>query len=146
MEMLNGWHQVLNQKAHQEDMIFVLDQGPVYMLTILTLFGPERIRPNNLKKWWDRAFHRWAETLDLVIWLDTSLPELVDRIRAREIWHGVKDKGDVAAYQYLESYRQAYESVIARLITCSDQLKVVRVDTGQSTLEETVKKSSLSFI
>ena len=140
MVILNGWYRVLNQRAFKEDKIYILDQGPVYMLVELTLFGPERIKQSNVELWWDHAFRNWAETIDLVIWLDASLPIIVERIRSREIWHSVKDRSDDDAYQYLEFYRRAYESVISRLMTCSTTLKVLRLDTGQNSLKETVEK------
>jgi deoxyadenosine/deoxycytidine kinase len=140
MEMLNGWNRVLEQQAHQERALFILDQGPVYMLMNLTLFGPERIKPDHLPNWWDQVFHRWANAVDLVVWLDAALPELVSRVRAREIWHGVKDRNDADACEYLESYWRAYDTVVSHLTAASQKLKVLRVDTGQYTLEETVKK------
>jgi deoxyadenosine/deoxycytidine kinase len=138
--ILNGWHRVLNQRAFKEDKIYILDQGAIYLLVELTLFGPERIKQSNVKLWWDHVFRNWAETIDLVIWLDTSLPVLVERIRSREIWHSIKDRNDDDAYQYLELYRRAYESVISRLMTCSTTLKVFRLDTGQNSLKETLEK------
>jgi len=139
MVMLNGWHQELKQEALKSESIIILDQGPVYMLTILTMFDAGSLKSNNSEKYWDRAFRCWAETLDLVIWLDTSLPELVERIRTRQIWHKVKDRSDVDAYRYLESYRQGFENVISRLKACSNTLRILRLNTGRNSLEETMK-------
>lgn len=140
MVMLNGWHQVLNQRALNGESVIILDQGPVYMIAFETLFGCARLKSNTSNKYWDRAFLRWAETLDLVICLDTSLPVLVDRIRKRETKHGIRTLGDKDAYQYLEFYRQAYESVVSRLLSCSTDLKVLRIDTGKFSLRESVER------
>lgn len=139
MVMLNGWHQELKQKALKSESIIILDQGPVYMLTILTMFEAGSLRSNNSEKYWNRAFRCWAGTLDLVVWLDTSLPILVERIRTREIWHKVKDRSDVDAYKYLETYRQGFENVISRLKPYSNTLKILHLDTGRNSLEETMK-------
>jgi len=138
--LINGWHQVLNRKAFKGESIFILDQGPVYMIAFETLFGSGTFESNAAKKFWDHAYHCWAETLDLVIWLDASLPVLLERIHKRESRHSIKGVGDVDAFQYLESYRQAFESVISRLIICSKTLKVLRIDTGQYSIKETVEK------
>lgn len=137
--ILNGWQQVLNQKALKGKSVFILDQGPIYMITFETLFGSTMFESNTSKKYWDRAFHIWAETLDLVIWLDASLPVLVERIRKRKTKHGIKGLYDVDAYQYLESYHQAYESVVSKLTDCSNTIKLLHLDTGLNSLEETVE-------
>jgi cytidylate kinase len=136
--LLNGWFQLLNQKAQKEDSYIVLDKGPVYFLMMLNMFGSDWLKSNSTKQWWDYIYHQWAETLDLVIWLDTALPILVDRVRGRENWHSVKDRPDHDAYQHLESYRQVYEAVISRLAACSKKFKVLHVDTGKYSLLETV--------
>ena len=138
--VLNGWHQVIYRKALKDDKIFILDQGPVYMLMILTLLCAERMKPNKMEKWWDHSIRNWAETLDLVIWLDTSLPMLLERIRGREKRHGAKEIADIDAYQYLKSCRQAYESVTSRMELYSDSFKVLRLDSGKNSLEESVEK------
>ena len=138
MLILNGWYRMLKQRAYQNGKIVILDQGPVYMLTVLSLFGPERIKSNYMLRWWEESYRHWAETLHLVIWLDTSLPVLVERIRRREIWHSVKDRDEENAYQYLESYRNGYESVISKLVAYSKTLKILHLDTGQNSLEETM--------
>lgn len=137
---LNGWHEVLNKKNHKGVSVLILDQGPVYMIAYETLFGFPRFESNAFKKYLDRAFHCWAETLDLVIWLDTSLPVLLERIHQREKQHSVKDLGDVDAYQYLESYRKVYDNVVSRLKACSSKLRVLRIDTGQYSPEKAVEK------
>ena len=138
--LLYGWHERLHVKALENESVFVLDQGPVYMMAYETLFGTGRIQSEFSRRSWDHVFHRWAETLDMVIWLDTHLPVLTERIRKRETRHGVKSKSDADAYQYLASYRQAYEYVISRLTACSDKLKILSFDTGENSLDETLSK------
>ena len=138
--MINGWHQVLNQKALTRESIIILDQGPVYMIAFERLFGYARYETSISKKYWERAFQRWAETVDRLIWLDTSAQVLVERIRKRETMHGIKSLNDKDACQYLESYRQTYESVISSLVACSNALKVLCIDTGRFSLEATVAK------
>jgi deoxyadenosine/deoxycytidine kinase len=138
--ILNGWHRLLNQKALKGESVFILDQGPIYMIAFENLFGPEMGESNSSKKYWDHAYRCWAETLEVVIWLDAALPVLVDRIRTRETRHTVKSVGDQDAYQYLETYRQAYESVVSRMNTVSGSLKVLRLDTGENSLDMTVER------
>jgi len=136
--ILHGWHKVLDQKTFKVNSIFILDQGPVYMITFETLFGSTMFESNISKKYWERTFYTWSKTLDLVIWLDASLPVLVERIRKRETRHGIKGLYDMDAYRYLEAYHQAYDSVISKLRINSNKLKVLPIDTGQYSLEDTI--------
>jgi deoxyadenosine/deoxycytidine kinase len=138
--MINGWHKILNAKSLNSKQVYILDQGPIYMLTFETLFGSARFVRNPSKRYWDRVYQDWADTIDLVVWLDTSLPILVERIRNRETKHGLKDVDDSYAYQCLGSYRLVYEYVVSRMLACSNKIRVLRLDTGRNSLDEAVEK------
>jgi shikimate kinase len=140
MVILKGWHRVLGRQASKNGTIVVLDHGPVAMLASLRFFGPENLKSQSAKKWWDSTYKQWADTLDMVIWLDTSDATLVERIRARDVWHRVKVKSDSEAFEFLARWRPVYEQVISELTVDSHGPKVFHLDTGQESLDETVSR------
>ena len=86
-------------------------------------------------KWWQTAFQDWANTLDLIIWLDAADRILIERIQARYKWHVMKGKQEDEIIQFLGEYRQAYEDVISMLLLNSAHLEILRLDTSLETIE-----------
>jgi thymidylate kinase len=138
MVILKGWPRLLALRTAKNGAVVVLDHGPVSMLAFLRLFGPENLKSQRAKPWWVSRYQQWADTLDMVIWLDTSDATLVERIRARDVWHGVKAKSDPDAFDFLARWRAVYEQVISELTVDSHGPKVFHLDTGQESLDETV--------
>ena len=80
-------------------------------------------------------FNQWAQTLDLVIWLDAPEEILIERIRSRDKWHPVKESPAQEMRDYLLRYQSAYEHVISQL-SAIRELKVLRFNTGCQTPED----------
>ena len=135
MATLNGWQHELVQQAASPNAIVLLDQGPVFLLTELYVFGPKSLRGRSAMKWWQTAFQDWANTLDLIIWLDAADRILIERIQARYKWHVMKGKQEDEIIQFLGEYRQAYEDVISMLLLNSAHLEILRLDTSLETIE-----------
>ena len=144
MVILLGWHRRLRRSSSNRCQVIVLDQGPICSLMLLQLFGPETLRSAGAKKWWNRVCRRWADTLDTMIWLDAPTATLIERVRAREKWHGVKDKSEAEAFEYLERYREAYRRVIACLAV-NDDLQILKFDTAQESLDGVVDQILAEF-
>jgi broad-specificity NMP kinase len=142
---LKGWHRVLARQVSGNDKVIVLDQGPVFMLAWLYGFGPERLKSHIAKTWWDTMYKQWADALNIVIWLDTSDMTLVERIRARDVWHGVKEKSNSDACEFLARWRAANEQVLSALTAEAKGPKVFRFDTAQKCLDETVNRVLVLF-
>jgi len=115
MIILTGWQQELERKVFDERRFVVLDEGPICYLTRLLAFGSESIKGQSAQSWWNKMFHLWAETLDIVIQFDLPDAMLVERIRAREMWQEVKALSDQEAINYLGCFRAAQEHVLAAL-------------------------------
>ena len=49
MSILVGWSSLLRKEARDGNKVIILDQGPVYLLTEMRLFGPEYLRQKQLK-------------------------------------------------------------------------------------------------
>ena len=135
MAILNGWHHLLRRGVGNDGKVVVLDQGPVFLLAELHMFGPESLRSRSANKWWEGMYRQWAATLDMVVWLDTSDTHLLERIRARDKWHVMKEKAEPEISQFLAHYRVAYEQVISSLTSNHNSPKVLRFDTAQESLD-----------
>lgn len=128
MAILNGWHHLL-RRGKKDGKIIVLDQGPVFMLTQLHMFGPESLRNQSAIKWWQGIYSQWATVLNMVVWLDASNTRLLERIRTRDQWHLVKNSTKPEVFEFLSTYRAAYEQVISMLIENHGSPKLLRFDT-----------------
>jgi thymidylate kinase len=140
MVILRGWHQMLGKQRSTNDTVVVLDQGPVFLLACLYGFGPERLKSQSAKKWWDGMYKQWANSLDMVIWLDTLDTTLVERIRARYKWHGNKKRSDPEAFEFLARWRAAYAQVLSALTAEATGPKLLRFDTAQKCPDEIVNR------
>lgn len=114
---LHVLHELVEQEASKNDHPIVLDEGPVYMLTRLRVFGGSAIESASFESWWQAAISQWASTMDAIVWLDADNPILAQRIRTRPKPHTVKDMSDSAVYQFLARYRIAFEKVISEMTT-----------------------------
>jgi hypothetical protein len=111
----------------------VLDEGAVYMLARLLVFGGERVQTPAFQQWWSSAIEQWANILDILVWLDAPDSVLTHRLRTRQQAHPVKALPDEAAAQFMASYRDAYNRVI-RALSATPSLSVVSVRTDQEPL------------
>lgn len=98
----------------------LLDEGPVYMLSRMLVFGGSRLDAPGLRRWWRDAVMRWGATLGLVVWLDAPDAVLSARIRRRAQPHPVKGLDDISIAAFLRDYRQAYEHVLDELGVAAD--------------------------
>jgi thymidylate kinase len=117
----------------------VLDEGPVYMLARLRVYGGERIRSAAFERWWQREVEHWARRVDLVVWLDAPDPVLLGRLRARPQFHRVERRSDADAGRFFASYRRAYESVVGGLAGGSGP-RVVRARSDRESIEQLVHR------
>ena len=136
MVYLRGWPSVLKQQASSHTTTILLDHGPVFKLAKLLAFGPERLRSGGFSKWWNEMFEQWASTLDVIIWLDASDRDLMERINTRTQRHAVKGQSEREASVFLARYRTSYEQILKRL-TASGRPTLLHFDTSQASLEQT---------
>jgi hypothetical protein len=145
MVILSGWHRLLKRPGSDTGQVIVIDQGPVSMLTILWVDGPETLRSSPGKEWWIRTCKQWANALDELIWLDAANATLLERIRARDTWHKLKEEPDTEALECLGRYRETYGQVISLLTATNDDLKVLAFDTAREPLDGLVDNLLLEF-
>ena len=96
--------------------LVVLDEGPVFALTWLRVYGGERLAGSAAyARWVQRTLAAWARVLDAVVWLDASDPVLAQRIRSRVKPHRVKHQSDPEIAAFAARYRTEFASVILAL-------------------------------
>jgi shikimate kinase len=112
---LQALERLLRREAVRSHSAIVLDEGPVYMLSRLRVFGGEAIESPSFERWWRGAVGRWAEALDAVVWLDAPDAVLARRVRARGRPYPLNDTSETALCKLFSSYRAAFERVISEL-------------------------------
>ena len=139
MAMLQGWSKILEKKAEGNHKLILLDQGPVFLMTILFEFGPESLRNPEIKGYWGKIKEKWIHTLDMLIWLDTSDEILIDRIRTRPDKHLMKNKTDQEIKEFLAKYRRAYERLINTFMMNNPEIRVFQMDTGKNSVDDLIR-------
>jgi hypothetical protein len=131
---------ILEEPTSQRGGGVVLDEGAVYMLARLRVYGGERIRGDAFERWWRSAIDRWANILDIIVWLDAPDPVLIHRLRARQQDHTVKGLSDDAIRGFIGSYRAAYDRVIGALAAANGPT-VLTVRSDQESMSHTVQRA-----
>jgi hypothetical protein len=132
---LKGWHHVLARQASRTEGIILLDQGPVFILSWLSEFGPEGLKRQSTGTWWDNMIKQWATALAVVIHLDAPDAVLMERINSRGKPHAVKGKPEQEMHRFLARGRTSMEAVVSRLAVDGSP-RVLRFDTGQESPDQ----------
>ncbi len=145
MTILNGWHKSLIQKSKKNGRTIVLEEGGICLMAKLHCFGSDLIKSQLASPWWTRIYTQWGQALSLVVFLDVPGPELVARVRSRNVAHEISDLTDAEAVRWFESLQAGQESMIAQLQAKGSKLKVFRANSGiQST--EKIHKDLLTMM
>ncbi len=131
MTILKGWPALLRKQVTDANRLIILDQGPIYLMAEMCLFGPEYLKQPPAEYLWQNLFESWCSTLDMIVYLDASDDILLNRIRTRDQEHVVKNQSATAVYEFLNLYRCAYEFLLSRLMLKKNGLEVIQIDTGQ---------------
>jgi hypothetical protein len=140
MAMLNGWAELLDKAAIKHGNDLLLDQGPIFLISTIFEFGPLPLSSPYFRKWRTKIYGMWADTLDLIIYLDSSDEILMKRIRSRSEYHIVKDQSDQVLIDFLKRYRSAYNRAIEHIESCNRHIRLLRYDSGKYSLDELVNK------
>jgi thymidylate kinase len=114
-------------------------------LAELNIFGPECIKNHRGKEWLDKIYSDWANTLDMLVWLDTSDSALMKRVRTRRKWHLIKEQSDQEAIDFNASFRETYQRLISMLSVSANSPTVIGFNTGQESLDAIVDKLLLAL-
>lgn len=112
----------------------VFDEGPVYVLARMLVFGGDNIRTRGFERWWQRALAEWAPMLDAVIWVDAPDAVLAARIHTRSQWHPLQGAAGDEMSGFLNAYREAFRRVLGELCVAGGP-RLWTVDTGRESVE-----------
>ena len=138
MTILSGWSALLRKESQDGSKAIILDQGPLYLLAEMRVFGPEYLRQKAAERLWQDLYGRWIATLHMVVWLDAADEVLLDRIRTRRQEHIVKTEPATVVFEFLDRYRTEYEHLLSILTTKMASLRVLRFDTGRQQPQDIV--------
>ncbi len=138
MSILKGWSFVLDREVKKSSQVVVLDQGPVYLLAEMMEFGTKYQKSEYAEKFWQKIFNQWADTLNLIVWLDAEDNMLMKRIQTREKGHMVKLEPAPKVFDFLQRYRRAYDYVISMMEINPSGPRILRFDTGIQRSEEII--------
>ena len=141
---LNGWGGQLIRQA-SDNGVLILDQGPVFMISMLILFREEQMRNPFFMKWWKNILQKLGHVLDGIIWLDASDEVLARRINAREQDHAIKGTSLFQARDFLERRRVVLNWAIALLRAGYRMPEVRSYDTGQRSVKDIADELSREF-
>lgn len=141
MVYLQAWHDRLERHPPDLDGVTVFDHGPMFRLALLREFRPEILRSDRGEKWWNAMFEKWANTLDLIIYLEAPDEILLDRIEKRHRRHAVKGQSQENAYNFFTRYRRAYQPLLDRLVS-EGYLEVLRCNTHEESVNRVVDRIS----
>lgn len=140
MVRLRTLHHLLTSRRTRRVPFVVLDEGPVFALAWLQLFGDPGVGEGDAMAGWRRQVVReWARTVDVVVLLDAPDTVLAGRIRAREQSHRVKGGSDTEISRFATAYRQAFGKVIAAL-TAASGVRVVELESDGAGVDHTVDR------
>jgi hypothetical protein len=96
--------------------VVVLDEGPVFALSWLRVFGHPRFQNGRVEPWWQATYAAWAAILDRLVLLDAPEPVLTSRIRGRHKPADVfRDMTDAEIRDLVRRYRAAFDRVLGGL-------------------------------
>jgi hypothetical protein len=120
----------------------VLDQGPVYLLSVLkrALREPRSGNAPSFLRYWDRSVDLWARTLQLVVLLDGPDEVLYERIQRRGTPHPLLNRPLQDARQYFERSRRTREGLLELIRSRADGLVVMRIPSDTMEPDETAAR------
>jgi hypothetical protein len=110
---LRALHRLAQRSIGPGTLVF--DEGPVYLLARMLVFGGDNIRTRGFERWWRGAVAAWAATLHAVVWLEAPDDVLATRIHTRRQRHPYQGAAEGAVSAFLCAYRAAFSRVLAGL-------------------------------
>ncbi len=131
-----GALRLLLRRRLRHTRLVVLDEGPVFALSWVCVFGPAALGNGRTERWWRRRAAEWAPLLDRVVLLDTPDPILMGRLRGRSKRDDeLRDFTDREIVDLAAAYRAAFAHVLRHLAPGD---RVVTLPTDDASLDRLV--------
>jgi adenylate kinase family enzyme len=143
--ILHGWADPLKRLAANHRGVVLLDQGPIYLLSVLFFFRAPVFQFPVLAKWWETLYQKWAKMVDVVIQLDTADEVLIERINTRGKWHQMVGKDDETAEEFLKVSRFSLDETIARLCRRNPEMQILQFNTREKSADQITTELTAFF-
>ncbi len=143
MLSLEALGELVDRSRERSRALVLLDQGPVYLLSILQRTLEAGRKSGNsaaLEAYWEAKLCRWAARLDHIFKLEASHDVLYRRILERDKRHLVGRMSRADAALWFERFRISQERIISSLQARHEALRVVCVPADQLGVEDTVER------
>lgn len=131
------WHRRLDLRPGDANRIVVIDQGPVYALATLRRTNPGLPGTEPDGCWWRSVLAKWADTLDVIVWLDAPDDVLLERVQNRSDQHEIKGEPPDQGLAYIRAYRAAFDATLSEFDQHGGPA-VLRYDTSHWTSERLI--------
>jgi adenylate kinase family enzyme len=136
MTILNKWDETLIHQSIRRGKTIILEEGAICLLAKLSAFGSDFLKSDVSDEWWKNTFRKWAETINVVIQLDTPISILLKRIRSRELQYEIGTMSDEEALCYLTQIQTAQNTIVSHLMAESHHPELHRVSTADCSPEQ----------
>ncbi|PYO69595.1 MAG: hypothetical protein DMD69_02245 [Gemmatimonadetes bacterium] len=128
---------LLLRRRLRHTRLVVLDEGPVFALSWVCVFGPAALGNGRTARWWRRRAAEWAPLLDRVVLLDAPDPILTRRLRGRSKRDDeLRDFTDREIVELAAAYRTAFAQVLRHL---SPRDRVITLPTDDASVDRLVR-------
>jgi hypothetical protein len=139
MAQLRGYQQMM-RKWEGQQAVLVLDQGPVYLMSILQrALARDGSDSESFIRYWNETLQYWADRLSLIVNMQASDELLFKRIQSRGTPHPLLGKGKNSAAPFFRRGDESRSSIFALLQQRSRSLNMMTISVGQKTIEEMAK-------
>jgi deoxyadenosine/deoxycytidine kinase len=139
MAYITGWREYLTRLPEARESTLVFDQGPLYALGRLEAKGLGMASTPAYQRWWDEMLSLWAAEISMVVWLDATEEQLLDRINRRPQDHEIKGRPDDESSKFIGHYREVFRRLLARI----EELGAAEVVSFDTTALDTDQLSEL---
>ena len=140
MAILNGWDEYLDRLTDATNTTILLDQGAIFLIAYLNIWGPRGLWKPNMQGWWDKVFKKWSKTIDLIFLLDASDEILISRINSRTQDHHLKGGNKQISQNWIAKYRSLYNEILDKLASFNQNILIIRINSGEHTIEDILNK------
>ncbi len=146
MMIIKNWAEHLSKYENNFSNTLLLDQGPVFLLTSLFCFGPSCKEERIKEDFWQPIFKKWADALDMIIFLDASNDILYQRIFSRPKSHLVLEQNRVVVFDFLNRWRSGYTTVLHQLSIQPSAPRILKIDTERVPIDRICRLVKMEVI
>lgn len=112
---VHALHRLVRTASGPGGDLILFDEGPIYMLARILVFGGAAVQSPAFTRWWHGAIALWARTLSAVVWVDAPDDVLAARLNTRVQPHRLRGASEPVMRAFFASYRDAFRRVLTDL-------------------------------